>query len=270
VASDSPTARLAALERRLAELRNRYTERHPDVQAAEREIAALRAQTSGAQGGGAESGTVPNPVHDQIRLQLVQLEGEIASLQDRQARAERLVQELSGLARVMPEADAEYKRLTRDYEVIKKNYEELVAKRESVRIADDMASQADRGAFRIIDPPKAALLPVSPPRLLLLAGALVGSLGTGVGIALAQALLVRPFDTLHDLQRAYSLPVIASVTDVLTPDARRRRAGERARFAVVAAAFALLFASVAAAEHLGWFGPVRDAHHLRPADAGAA
>ncbi len=270
VAPDSPTARLAALERRLAELRNRYTERHPDVQAAEREIAALRAQTSGAQGGGAESGTVPNPVHDQIRLQLVQLEGEIASFQDRQARAERLVQELSGLARVMPEADAEYKRLTRDYEVIKKNYEELVAKRESVRIADDMASQADRGAFRIIDPPKAALLPVSPPRLLLLAGALVGSLGTGVGIALAQALLVRPFDTLHDLQRAYSLPVIASVTEVLTSAACRRRAGERARFAVVAAAFALLFASVAAAEHLGWFGPVRDAHHLRPADAGAA
>ena len=270
VPPDSPTARLVALERRLAELRNRYTERHPDVQAAEREIAALRAQTAGRQIGGPEAGTVPNPVHDQIRLQLVQLEGEIASLQDRQARSGRLVQELSGLARVMPEADAEYKRLTRDYEVIKKSYEELVAKRESVRIADDMASQADRGAFRIIDPPKASLLPVGPPRLLLLAGALLGSLGAGVGIALAQALLARPFDTLRDLQRAYDIPVIAGVSEVLTPATRRRRLAERARFAVAVAALALLFAGVLTAEHLGRFGPLRDTPHSRPAEPGVA
>lgn len=255
---DSPAAQLLALRRRLAELTSRYTDRHPDVQATQRAIADLEVliASSGRRGGTGIAG-VPNPLYEQLRLNLAQREAEIASLQNRVVQADQVVAEMSRTARVAPETEAEFKRLARDYEVIKKQYEQLVAQRESVRIATDLGEQADRVDFRVVDPAQAPLLPASPPRLPLLAVVLVASLAAGMGLAVTLGMLARPFETPRALQQAYGAPVLGCITEVLTQRGQSRARWERVRFAFACLALLGLFAAVVSAERAELTEPLR-------------
>ncbi|MDX6749963.1 GNVR domain-containing protein [Geminicoccaceae bacterium 1502E] len=262
-----PAAELIALRRRLGELKSRYTERHPDVVATERAIGELEARLAGT-GRGAGPAGLPNPVHEQLSVQLAQKEAEIASLASRERKAELVLEELSGLARTMPEAEAELKRLSRDYEVIKRNYEELLTRRQSARIADDLETQTERINFRIVDPPQLPLVPASPPRLLLLAAVLLLAIGAGTGWAVLRGLIEEPFESIRRLQAVYPLRVLGAVSEVVTPAASRRRRVSHLRFGVASAALLLLVLGAVIAEQQQLTAPLRNSVHAllgRPA-----
>jgi polysaccharide chain length determinant protein (PEP-CTERM system associated) len=247
---------LALLRRRLVELKARYTDRHPDVLATEEAIAALEGRAAGA-GDGTVATTVSNPVYEQIRVQIAQKEAEIANHESRLARAEAELARLEAQGRTMPETEAELKRLTRDYEVIKRNYDELLARREAARIAQEVDARTDRVSFRVVEPPTAPLVPASPPRLLMLAAVPVLAGAAGVGTVMLRGLVLDPFGSVRKLQRAYPLKVLGAVSEVVTPDVRARR---RLNDAVFAAATGLLFAlvvGVAVAERLQLVAPLR-------------
>ncbi len=238
--STGPAAELARLETRLAELRQRYTDAHPDVVATRRAIEELRARLAGE--GEERPAGVPNPLYDQLATQLAALDAEIAGIATRLAQAERTERELLARARVVPEVEAELKRLTRDYEVIRRNYEELVARREAARIAGALQEGGPSERLRIVDPSTLPVLPAAPPRTLLLAGVLFGALAAGVSSVLARASLERPFETARALERAFGLPVLAVLPAV--PDRRGRRR-ERLATLVVILGLALLLAGTA-------------------------
>ncbi|MDW8340297.1 MAG: Wzz/FepE/Etk N-terminal domain-containing protein [Geminicoccaceae bacterium] len=245
---------LAALRRRLLELQARYTERHPDVVATKEAIAALEARSGrGGERGGAVA--VSNPVYEQIRVRIAQKEAEIAQHVVRLARAEEQLAGLEARGRTIPEIEAELKRLTRDYEVIKRNYEELLARREAARIAGEVDARQERVAFRVVEPPVLPVLPASPPRLLLLAGLLPAASGFAAAVLFARRLVRGTFESLAELQRSYPLRVLGAVSEVARPGRGPRR--ERWTFT---AAFGLLVAFVAAlavAERLQLVEPVR-------------
>jgi uncharacterized protein involved in exopolysaccharide biosynthesis len=127
---------------------------------------------------------------------------------------------------MQPELEAELTQLNRDYEIQKKQYENLVTRRESAAISGSMDATAGVADFRVIDPPIVAPKPVAPNRLLLLAGALVAALAAGVAASL---LVSRIFPTVHDVRRLRELsgrPVLGSVTLLSNPEvAWRRRRG---------------------------------------------
>ncbi|MCX8101190.1 MAG: hypothetical protein N3D77_08130, partial [Geminicoccaceae bacterium] len=248
---------LAALRRRLLELRSRLTDRHPDVRATEEAIAALEGRAAG--NGGPSSVAVSNPVYEQIRVRIAQKEAEIANHASRLARAEEQLRRLEAQGRSIPETEAELKRLTRDYEVIKRNYEELVARRESARIAGEVDARNERVAFRIVEPPILPIVPASPPRLLLLLAVPVLALAAGVGLVLARGIVADPFDSVRKLQRAYPLRVLGAVSEVVTPAARVRRRRADLAFAGATALLVVLVAGVAVAERLRLTAPVRAA-----------
>ena len=91
--------RIQGLERRLDDLRLRFTDQHPDVVATMRTLGTLRAQYEDEQAGLAADpfgGAVatrtrePNPLYDEIKLKLVDLEAEAVSLRRRLARWRRM------------------------------------------------------------------------------------------------------------------------------------------------------------------------------------
>jgi hypothetical protein len=70
--------------------------------------------------------------------------------------------------------------------------------------------------FDVIEPPHAALEPVSPKRQLLIVGVLVVALGAGLGLAILPYLLMPTFDSITELGRRLGVPVIGAVSAVRT------------------------------------------------------
>ncbi len=71
--------------------------------------------------------------------------------------------------------------LNRDYDVLRKNYEQLVARRESASMAEDVDSTARMAEFRIIDPPRVSPKAVFPNRLALVPLVLGLAIAAGSG-----------------------------------------------------------------------------------------
>ena len=78
----------------------------------------------------------------------------------------------------MPEVEAELAQLTRDYDVLRARYGEMLQQFETAKLSDAVG-QRDQVEFSVLDPPAALAQPVAPPRLLLLLGVLVLGLGAG-------------------------------------------------------------------------------------------
>jgi polysaccharide chain length determinant protein (PEP-CTERM system associated) len=213
-------SRLADAERQLRELRLRFTEQHPEVVAARNAVAELRASPARPDGTARRQAATsrtstdsqrPNPIYEQLRLRLLDADGEVASL-ERQVREEEVqVERLESLLRTVPQVQAQFTSLDRDYTVLRRAYEELLQRRESVQIADAARTSADRVRLEVVDPPTMPTAPIGPNRLLLASIVLAGGLGSGVVIASLLARSDKSFYTIHDLRRL-GLPVLGSIS----------------------------------------------------------
>jgi polysaccharide chain length determinant protein (PEP-CTERM system associated) len=236
--------RIAEAERSLRELRLRFTDQHPDVVTARSIVAELRASGGGGGGGGAR-GEPAAPRQDpartgalleQLRLRQVDSDTQIASLErqvrDEQAETERLQE----LARTAPHVQAEFQNLDRDYNVVRKNYEELLTRRESLQISGAARTDADRVRLDVVEPPTVPQRPTGPNRLLFASVVLVAGIGAGLGLMVLLVQFDRGFYTVHDL-RKLGLPLLGAISSA----APRRRATAGA--VVFGCAAALLLAA---------------------------
>ncbi len=206
---------LADAERTLQQLRLRDTDQHPDVIAARNAVADLRAHGGGVSSGGGRSAprsrSVPNPVYEQLRVRLLDANATVSSL-TRQVAAGRAERErLETIARRDPGLQAEFVNIDRDYTVLRKNYEELLARREAMRIASAADSEADKVKLEVVDPPQISGVPVGPKRRLMMVGVLLAGLGSGVGCVLLLAQLDSSFQNTREL-RAMNLPVLGGIS----------------------------------------------------------
>lgn len=233
---------VAEAQRNLRELQLRYTDQHPDVQAARRALAAARSSGGGGTRAiGSSSAPRANPLYEELRVRLVDVDTQIASLQRQEKAGREEVERLDGVARAEPELQAQFLNLDRDYNVLRKNYEELLARREALTIAGAARDSSDRVRLEVIDPPTLANRPASPNRPLLLTGVLVAGLGAGIFVALVFSTLDQGFYTAQDL-RKLGLPVLGSISAVTRP----RRTGAVLGFAFGVVALLGVFGAVMA------------------------
>ena len=218
-------ARIIELEATLRELLSQYTEKHPDVVRAQRQLEALmkkkqeaaRAAATTAQGpteaSSEEAYGEPNPVYEQIKLRLIEMDAQIEDLRQRSATARKEADALASKAEEVPQIEAEFQRLNRDYNIIKARHDELLARRESARMSrnrDDIGQQVQ---YRMIDPPLVTAEPIGPNRPLFLNLVLVGAVAAGLGLAVVLVVLDTSFATLSELRQYTDLPVLGAITD---------------------------------------------------------
>jgi polysaccharide chain length determinant protein (PEP-CTERM system associated) len=161
--------RLLEAERQLRNLRLQYTDQHPAVIAARNALAEARSggSLSAGRGGAARPATStqrPNPAHEPIRVRLIEAEGQVASLERQVRDEEAQVERLESLARSSPQLQAQFQNLDRDYNVLRRSYEELLERRESVQIAGAARTGADRVRLEVVDPPFVPPTPAGPNR----------------------------------------------------------------------------------------------------------
>jgi polysaccharide chain length determinant protein (PEP-CTERM system associated) len=220
--STSPQTRLAQLKTQLETAKSTLTDQHPVVIALKHQIAAVQAEISRTvveKKAGPSSQNIANPVYVEMAHQLSEKETKIASLRRRLVSAEEERDKIEDEARRAPSVGAEFLNLDRDYEVVKKNYTELLARRESAQIAENADRKGDKIDIKTIDTPEVPTLPSSPNRPLFLSMVLVAGLGAGIGVAFVLSQIDSSYSTTTALQ-ALGLPILGSISVINSFDRR--------------------------------------------------
>lgn len=222
--------RIEALKKSLDGLLQRFTDQHPDVVGARKQIESLEAQKiqeikarrKAAPSGGTAMGSAnANPVFQQLKMSLAEAEANVASLHARVAEYESRVQSLNASSRMLPQIEAEFTQLNRDYDVNKRNYDALVARRESATMAVEMGATSGVADFRLIDPPTVPSKPAAPNRLLLMPGAGLAALLLGAAISFLISQIRPTFSDTQVLREVTGLAVLGSVSMLADPDRLR-------------------------------------------------
>ncbi len=243
--------RLQDARGRLEELLLRFTDKHPDVvalretivQLEERQKNEIAALQRGDLRAAMASGVGGNPVYQQIQLQLNQTDVEIAALNRQIGDGTARIAELRTVIDTVPEVEAEFARLNRDYDVTKQAYTSLVDRLEKARISEQ-AEQTGSVRFEIIDPPAAPFEPVSPQRTRLLLMVFVAALGIGGGLAYLMNMIQPVFNTTKSLAELTGLPVLGAVSMTGLDKFRIQKRMSYLRFSAAAVLLAFAFVIV--------------------------
>ena len=208
--------RIQGLEERLDELLLSYTERHPDVIAIRDLIGALKHRRAKERSlmDDMDMGPSDNPLYQQMKLQVSQADGLVASMQTRVDEYQARVTRLQEMVDTIPQVEAEFKQLNRDYGVIKSQYNSLLERREAANIAEQAEVSGDQIRFRVVDPPRVPAKPSSPDRPLLMTGVLILGLLAGATLALLLYLINPGFDNARTVMEVLGVPVFGAVSMV--------------------------------------------------------
>jgi polysaccharide chain length determinant protein (PEP-CTERM system associated) len=259
--SQGPTraeARLAQLQTELDQALLLYTERHPAVLGLRRLVGQAEEDVARGRAGGGNEATVVNSMVAQLQEQLRGLDLRIADLDRRATLVSDSINRLSVRVAETPQVEADLLRLTRDYDILSKSYQELVQRREAAHLAKQMDSETSGVAFRVVDPPVVPRLPSGPPRALLMLAVAAFGVGTGLGIASLRILLRKEVVNVEQLAQAFGFRILGAVGELRMPGSRLVRTAEIALIGLL-----VLF-------YVGCYGRLAYLYHSNPATTAPA
>jgi polysaccharide chain length determinant protein (PEP-CTERM system associated) len=230
-------ARIEAQRRQLDEMLRRYTDEHPDVISTRRTIGQLEAQrrqeaeahtrSAAAQERSRAATATPqaskgpqaptSPVFQKLRVALAEAEASLSSLQGQIDAQQRRSAEIRAQASRAPQAEAELAQLNRDYDIIRKNYDQLVSRREAASLGVKIDQNGALTDFRLVEPPRVMPTPVFPGKRVLALGVMVLALVIGTAAAYARSLLTPTFASERELREFTRRPVLGSLGLVADP-----------------------------------------------------
>jgi polysaccharide chain length determinant protein (PEP-CTERM system associated) len=232
-------ARIEVQKKNLDNLLQRFTDQHPEVVSARHLVKELEEQRrkdaaelrKTAMAAPTVNGVGNNSLaYQELARMLASAEVQAASLRTRVNEYTARYNQARAMLKTAPQIEAESAQLNRDYAINKKNYEDLVARRQSAAMSGDLDSASGVADFRLIDPPRVSPRPVSPNRLLLLPAAFLAALGAGLLIAFVASQLRPVFQRASDLRAKIDMPVLGVVSLVLSDVDKRRERFDRIRF----------------------------------------
>lgn len=239
------------LQSQLATLRLNYKESYPDIVSTKEKIANLEdelrreaeRQKSGAASREAdENSVVINPLHQQLRSELSKVETQIAALQIRLRETRSWLADEYARGNKIVNVETRAADLTRDYEVNKAIYQDLLRRRESARISMNMDEQSDGLNMTIQEPPT---VPLRPSGVRFIHFAMLSPLAA---VAIALGLLwmrIRADNRIRNpmlLSSGLGIPLLTAVPMYWDEAATARR---RREWVLVLGGFGLVFACYA-------------------------
>ncbi len=229
------------LEQQLSQLESRYTDQHPDVVSARRELQRARARLG-------EDGPAltPDSSRDRFRIQDLQLElsraeAVVASERVTVEEHRRRMTELAESVHTIPEVEAELTRLDRDYDVVRRQYEQLISRREAANMAREADQTVSEGIFQVIEPPHVTSNPIAPARARLSTIVLGGALAMGGAAALLLALVSPTYSDTGQLRDRTGLTVLGRVGSVVSRKRKIARTGSHIFYGLVMVALLVAY-----------------------------
>jgi polysaccharide chain length determinant protein (PEP-CTERM system associated) len=249
IATPDLDARIDAQKRNLDALLQKYTDSHPDVLGARRMIQDLEEmkrkevdQLRKAALSNPTSAALQSPTEQEMSRLLANAEVQVASLRARVGEYTARYEKARQMMKTAPQVEAEFTQLNRDYDINKKNYNDMVARRESASISGELDSAAGVAEFRLIDPPRASTKPAEPNRLLMLPIALVAAIGAGLAVAFFLDQIRAVYFDPRSLADAVGLPLLGTVSLQVGDAELAKKKSELKKFAAAFSALVVVYA----------------------------
>ena len=219
---------LRELQARLVQLESRYSSKYPEVIKTRAEIARLEARIGSSGGGNTRKSGSPgksdNPAYVNLASQLAGVQSEIDSVNRQIGDLNRKKEDYRRRIENSPKVDETYKRLLSERNNTQVKYDDLIRKTLEAKISHGLEREQMGERFNLIEPAKLPEKPVKPniPAILLIG--LVLGIGAGVGVASIREASDRSVRSAKLLAAETSLPVLASIPEIVTwGDKKRER-----------------------------------------------
>jgi polysaccharide chain length determinant protein (PEP-CTERM system associated) len=213
----SALMRLGQAKQSLVELQSKYTDDFPDIVATKHLIAQLenelRSSPSANEGG---SASIPNPVYIALQAKLSDAATEVAFERHNLDVAKQDLEKAKAVTATAIEIETKYADLDRDYDIIHRNYQDLLSRREAARLSQAVDDRQETIAFRVVEAPMKAVFPVAPDRQLLDSIVLLVGTVAGVIVAVGLSLLAGRFVSSDQLAAEFDYPIIGVVSRMRT------------------------------------------------------
>lgn len=221
---------IALYRQQLDKLLLSYTDQYPDVISTRRMLAQLEAQRAALLAHPGDRSTADAPVEvprgEGARSTAYgnQLDPRLLSAQI--AAQKQQIADLKRNADKITDAQVKLQQLTRDYEITKKQYDELVSRLNTAQMSQDATQTGNNLKFRVISPPIVPLLPVGPHRVLLLLVVFLMALGIGGAFAYFLHKIKPVFVSLKSLREFGDYPVMGALSLIESPTRHQDRRRE--------------------------------------------
>lgn len=233
VSASDPTqalyADLAARRTRLAELSARYTDRYPELQrtrleideiekriAEIRDVAPSTDNTARRSVSSTRSAVPPqNSVEirelARLRAQVASAVSEIAGLRRERESIQRNIAAIQAKVERAPRREQEMIALTRDYENLRRSYDELMRNKLQADVSQNLERRQKGEQFQILDSANLPGAPFKPDRIKILGLSFVVACLVGFGGAIGLEMIDQTLRGTHDFRHFFGLPVLACI-----------------------------------------------------------
>ncbi len=224
---DSLLESLAEKRKQLQDLTARYTESYPTIIQLRNEIEQLEAKlvslqkaerpdAVGTSGTAAGDRTPPQGFRlesaevRRLRGQVTALNLEIKALQREKEENRTAMRTVESKVGRLPQREQELVSLTRDYENLKRSYDELLKKKLEAGISRNLEENQKSEQFQILEPPSMPTTPFEPDRKRILSLAFLGAIAFGFGGAIGLEILDPTLRGAKEFKYFYDIPVLAA------------------------------------------------------------
>ena len=255
---------LAMRRKKLEEMNAKYTPLHPsvvqarwEVEQLEAKIAKLRQAAKNAPPQSAGVANDPSSSEDttditgtswekgearRLREQIGGMNLEIAALKRESLNTGRTIDDIQRKVERLPQREQEMMSLTRDYNNIKRVYDELLEKNLKAKMSETIEQKQKGERFQLLEPANLPVKPIKPNRMRVLGIALIASLLIGAGGSIGFEMLDPTLRSSKDFKSFFDIPILACLP-VIQDDRLKRRIAVR-RAAIVGGLVSILGAYV--------------------------
>src|SRR5215813_1943720 len=215
------TLSLGTLKRQLAELKLRFSDKHPDVIRLKQQISALEAE---AKNQAQPEITQPTdtslslavPKRSSAQIEQATADAEIKGLNDDLVKVQRDISVYKQRIENTPQRDQELTSISRDYNATRELYVSLLKRLDEAKLSDSLEERQKAERFRLLEPAVYPKEPVGPKRAKFIVVGFVLGLGAAMAGVLLWEFLDSSFHRVEDLKTFTTVRILGTVPQIIT------------------------------------------------------
>ena len=212
------SVQLEMKKKELDSLLQRYSNKHPDVIRAKKEIQALENDSSEpipGQPNSTKSSTI-SPVKRVLLTQITDIDSEMKALHMQSEGMRSQISVLQARVDTTPVRALELSKISRGYDITLRKYQDLLAKSLESELSENMEKKQKSEQFQILDPANFPVKPARPNRLMIILMGLGAGLAGGIGLAIFWDNLDSSFRRAEEISAYVNVPLLATLPALVT------------------------------------------------------